>query len=65
MSLKYYGIEEQTRFEYPGNVTREITRWRYFSLYNGARGIWYSEKEKAIKEGEAHKALIIALSSSP
>jgi len=37
-------------------------RWyRFYSLYNGARGALYSEKEEAIKEGEAHQKIILSL----
>ena len=53
--LKYYKLETKV------DRNDSYTDWRYYSLYNGARGTWHSKEEYAIEEGEAHKALIIAL----
>ncbi len=36
-------------------------RYRFYSLYNGARGAWHEDKEKAIQEGEAHQKIILSL----
>lgn len=35
--------------------------YRFVSLYNGAKGVWVCGREDAIREGEKHKALILAL----
>lgn len=57
--LKYYKLKKKT-------VTSVFSshidvHWQFYSLYNGARGGWHTIEELAIAEGEAHKALIIAL----
>ena len=57
--LKYYKLEQRFCSEDLGLT--HGAEWRYYSLYNGARGAWHHEKEYAIEEGEAHKALIIAI----
>ena len=59
--LKYYGIETKNGLADGYSSCYGTDKHRYFSLYNGARGIWHKEKELATTEGEAHKALIIAL----
>jgi len=53
--LKYYGLESRNT----GHQYNE--EWRYYSFYNGARGAWRYNDKLACKDGEAHKALIIAL----
>jgi len=52
---KIYRIEE-SESDYFGSC-----RYRFYSLYNGARGAWHYKKEKAIKEGEAHQKIILSL----
>jgi len=49
--LQYYVIES--------TADKFHESYRYVSLYNSSRGIWRGDKEKAIKDGEAHRALII------
>ena len=49
--LDFYNIEE----------CRHSSDCRFVSLYNGTRGIWVCGEKRAIKEGEKHKALVIAL----
>lgn len=56
--LKYYKLEQCA---VPGYRMDVMSEWRYYSLYSGARGVWHASKDVAIAEGEAHKALIIAL----
>lgn len=57
--LKYYVIEyDLDNLDNP-RALHEF--WRYRSLYNGSRGRWHAVKTLAIEEGEAHRALIIAL----
>jgi len=51
--LKYYGLESRVTGH------RYSDEWRYYSLYNGARGAWHWSQELAIEDGEAHKALVI------
>ena len=52
MKEKIYRIEEST--DYHG------TWYRFCSLYNGTRGTW-ATKENAIKEGELHQKIVLAL----
>ena len=52
---KMYGIEERETDYYGSH------RYRFYSLYNGTRGAWYHNKEKAIKDGEAHQRIIQTL----
>ena len=37
--------------------------YRFISLYNGTKGTWHRGKKGAIKDGERHKALVIALNA--
>jgi len=52
---KIYCIEESE-----GNYFRSC-RYRFYSLYNGARGAWHHKKEEAVKEGEAHQKTVLSL----
>ena len=53
MDEKIYRIETSTGAYYP--------RYRFYSLYNGMRGVWSTKKEKAIEEGELHQKIVLAL----
>ena len=46
----YCGIEE--KYDYWG------THYRYYSKYNGARGAWHYDKDKAREDGEVHIKII-------
>jgi len=50
---KYYSIESQ--WTYYGS------EYRFYSLYNGARGAWTSCIEKAKDLGELHAKIILSL----
>ncbi len=52
MNEKIYRVEEYTDYHGP--------RYRFCSLYNGTRGTW-ATKENAIKEGELHQKIVLAL----
>ncbi len=54
MKEKIYRIEEYADCHGPRY------RYRFCSLYNGTRGTW-TTKENAIKEGEAHQKIVLAL----
>jgi len=54
-------MEKIYRIEESGNDFCGPRWYRFYSLYNGARGIWYDEKEEAVKEGEAHQKIILSL----
>jgi len=38
-----------------------VHEYRFYSLYNGMRGVWHSTREAAIEEGEAHQKIILSL----
>lgn len=50
IEIKLYNIEFRCK-----NV---ISEYRFYSLYNGARGKWFFDKNKAIEEGEQHSRII-------
>ena len=56
MKEKIYRIEEHADCHEPRY------RYRFCSLYNGTRGTW-GTKENAIKEGELHQKIVLALVS--
>jgi len=54
-------MEKIYRIEVVENDYFHSCRYRFYSLYNGMRGVWYDDKEKAIKEGEAHQKIVLLL----
>jgi len=56
-------MEKIYRIEESGNAYFGSCQYRFYSLYNGARGAWYDEKEEAVKEGEAHQKIILSLNA--
>ena len=49
--MKFYGIESKR-----GYYGEEF---RWYSLFNGARGAWTCEKEKVEKRGQDHKKVLM------
>ncbi len=65
MDAKYgrilYSIEINER-DFRNKETHEpITFYRFRSLYNDCRGIYYSEESHAIEEGEAHANILVKI----
>jgi len=54
-------MEKIYRIEENGNAYFGSCQYRFYSLYNGARGAWYDDEKKAIEEGEAHQKIILSL----
>jgi hypothetical protein len=56
--MKLYEIEEKIEaFNITGVLEFEY-KYRYVSLYNGARGLWFATIEEAEKQGEQHQKII-------
>jgi len=60
--MSFYRIEIKTTIieeSYPGGGCKEtVYEYRFYSLFNGARGSWWPEKDTAVEEGEEHQSLI-------
>ena len=52
-SVKLYGVEKTARADYYGT-----NQYRWYSKYNGARGPWTHDKEKAKSGGIDHELII-------
>ena len=53
--MKIYGIESEyfSSASYP-----DLYKYRFYSLFNGTKGAYYTDKQKAIEEGNKHQLII-------
>lgn len=53
--MRLYGVESR---RISGAYRDDTEQYRFYSLYNSARGSWNYKKEDAIEEGEMHQVII-------
>lgn len=56
--MKIYQIEMKAEAYNITGVVEFDYKYRYVSLYNGARGFWFDNKEDAEEQGEKHQDII-------